>query len=246
MQKITTLICTIFFLTCYPASANNIPQEKRLKQGEFRLSYTPSPTIKYKTSGISEEITIPALWIKPETNSELTKYLPELVFNPVITSFNISSEYIGLHLSSYEIQPRGSAQTAAGQDIFLVYSRKKNKVYKGLIDLGITKGRQRNNSCFSAFNTRFILSDINNDSHLDIGIHKEQLSCKEKVHDDSEYIVGPFYESKPTKWYLFKNTQWIYSPDYDRRFPKNHYWVLPLIDISKSPLNYVMELNKKD
>lgn len=157
-----------------------------------------------------------------------------------VTSFKIGigDGLVGLHLSSYEVQEGGTAQAAAGRDVFLVHNQNSGTIHKGLLNLAITKNRVRSEGCCFATHSTFLLSDVNHDGFLDIGVIKEERGCK-LVND----VMGaPFHERHPLRWYIFAKKYWQYDAALDGRIPRNSCWKLPLIDLIKSPVDYVNEV----
>jgi hypothetical protein len=193
-------------------------------------------------------IRIPYDWLVPsdEADEDADAYISSFNYNEEVTAFPIGEDWIGLHISSYEIQREGSAQAAAGRDIFLIFNSKENTLHHAGITLGITKERNRFMGCFFAKFHNFIIMDINNDKLIDIGIIKEEITW-EKVYDEEnevEFMLGPFYEKQPARWYIFVKNYWEYTPNYDGKYPLTGYLELPLIGLEQSPVDFVKEVYK--
>jgi hypothetical protein len=189
-----------------------------------------------------------------ELKEESGAYVSSFNYDDGVTAFPIGDGRIGLHLSSYEIQKEGSANAAAGRDVFLVLNPKARTLYPGGILFGVTKSRVRSMGCFFAVVHRFTIGDINNDRLIDVGVTGEKINCDE-VRDKEkgvDLMKGPFYEQHPVRWYIYQRTRWkvrrhvslrdhwIYDPDYDGKHPKSSLQ-LPLIGLSKSPVDFVKE-----
>jgi hypothetical protein len=195
-----------------------------------------------KTNEYQKKITIPQKWLVPPDTAE-NGYVSTTNYDTIVTSFKIDEGQIGLHLSSYEIQKEGSAQAAAGRDVFLVYDWENHTVHPGIIGLGITKERIRSMGFF-ATNTKFLISDINHDGLADIGIIKEELKCQQFVqqNDSMDIITSPFYKLHPIRWYTFQEDRWAQNNRYDGEYPTMSYKELPLIGLIKSPVDFVKEI----
>ena len=132
---------------------------------------------------------------------------------------------------------RGSAQAAAGRDIFLVYDPKKKEVYNKILDFSITKQRQRYIGCLSAKSSHFIVADVDRNGLIDIGRIKEELKCEEIVDPirNIDGISGPFYIQDPVEWYVFDSNFWILD---SLKLDFGRYIDLPLIDIKLNPIDF--------
>ena len=138
-----------------------------------------------------------------------------------VTSFDLGDGRIGIHVSSYEVQQDGSAQAAAGRDAFLVLEPGSGNLHAGLINLGITKARERAGGCFAASHSGFLLSDINGDGLLDIGVAREELTCQEVGQHSVRAAVlraGSICRD------ALDGSEWKYDLGLDRRFPSGHTW----------------------
>jgi len=200
----------------------------------FRLHYGPQTPLQ-----------IPREWLIPRDESERDKrsYVSSFNYDEHVTAFPVGNGMTGLHLSSYEIQTEGSAQAAAGRDVFLVFNEKEGSLHQGRLSLGISKERVRFMGCpFAAF-LRFIVGDINKDNSNDIGIVREEIKCEETYNEIKEvdHWTGPFYEKRPIIWYVFAGDHWTYNPNYKGQYP-NDYIELPLISLKRSPVDIVKDL----
>ena len=199
--------------------------------------------------GKNERIVIPREWLIPpdEIQEDEQCYVSSFHYDEPVTSFKIGDGRVGLHLSSYKIQKEGSARAAAGRDVFLVFDPNSMKLYPGDLKLGITKSRVRVMGCFSATFHSFIIGDINQDGLTDIGVVKEEMNC-EPVYDEKKEIdsmLKPYYEKFPIRWYVYMVTQWKYEPAFDGKYPDREYYRLPLINLAKSPVDFLKEIYRK-
>jgi hypothetical protein len=191
--------------------------------GNFRLQIIEDDS--------QRQLAIPPAWLIPDEDQE-EDYVSSTNYDDTLTVFRIGSGLTGIQLSSYDIQKEGSAQAAAGRDVFLVYDYMANQVFPGLINLGITKERVRSGGTFYASNHLFLLADINHDGFKDIGIIKEDLEFSSAVH---------IYNRHPTAWYLFDKNRWIHEADSSGLLPAWGIRKLPLIGLGKSPVDFIKE-----
>ncbi len=138
---------------------------------------------------------------------------------------NPMGELLGLHLSSYEIHDYGwrtPEGAAGGRDIFLILDLKEDKLYKGNLDLGITKMRIKYGWCFSGKYTRFIIQYLPKDNKNDIGVITEEIKCTRHTKGEKTLIGVPrYYNVNPIKWYTFRGKErgWQYSDKTIRDIP---------------------------
>jgi len=196
----------------------------RAESGSFRLQISEDDSIK--------QLAIPSNWLIGDEEGE-KGYVSSTNYDDTLTAFRIGSGLTGIQLSSYNIQKEGSAQAAAGRDVFLVYDDAVKQIYPGIIDLGITKQRVRSAGTFYAANYLFLLADINHDGFKDIGIIKEDLEFSPDDH---------IYNLHATEWYLFRNNQWIHEADNSGLLPARGLIKLPLIGLDKSPVDFIKEV----
>ena len=161
-----------------------------------------------------------------------------------VSSFPIGNGQIGLHLSSYATQHEGSAQAAAGRDVFLIFDPRSSGIFRGGIERGISKQRVRSQGCFSAAAEHYFLADINHDGLTNIGVIKEEIQCSERAHTNVDRVVGPFYNQHAVVWYVFKDNSWKLDPSVSGKFPDSDPKTqqaseLPLIGMEKTPVDFV-------
>ncbi len=190
----------------------------------FRLQIIEDATLR--------NLPIPAGWLIPEENEE-KGYVSSFNYDDSLNIFMIGGGLTGIQISSYDIQKEGSAQAAAGRDVFLVYHAPENRLYPGLINLGISKDRVRSAGIFYATNHIFLLADINDDEFKDIGIIKEDLQFS--PHSQS-------YHRNPPEWYIFYKNRWVLEADSSGIFPLQAMIKLPLIGLGKSPVDFIKEV----
>ncbi len=177
--------------------------------------------LTYKNDNTIRKYDIPNEWLttKKSIHKKLEKHVSLDKFMVQVTAFHITSaqELIGLHLSSYDIHDFGGRTpigAAGGRDVFLIFDRKKGKLYRGNLDLGITKMRIKYGRCFSGKYTRFIIQYLPLDNKNDIGVITEEIKCTQYTKGKKTFLEGPrYYSVSPIKWYTFrgKDQGWQYS-----------------------------------
>ncbi len=218
------------------------PQQSVFSTGQFKLLTRPRDFIlQFVSNGKVKQAGIPRDWLIPpqgEKDEELN-YVSSFHYDQEVSSFPIGNGRTGLHISSYAIQEEGSAQAAAGRDVFLTFDPGSSRIFRGGIARGVTKERVRSQGCFAASAESYFLGDVNGDGLTDIGVVKEELQCvQSKKREDVDLIVGPFYKQDPVVWYVFKGNSWKLEPSFSGKFPE-HNQELPFIGIEESPVDYV-------
>lgn len=127
----------------------------------------------------------------------------------------------------------GSLQASEGRDAFLIYDPATGKLRPGKVDFGITKERYREDGCWHATMTHFLIADANRDGLADIGVVKEQIRCPE----GEDAWEGEFYEQHALHWYLYTAAGW--KPEKYRSSWSDNYSELPLVGLALSPVDYV-------
>jgi hypothetical protein len=217
------------------------PQKPAISSDQFKLLTRPKDfALQFVSNGKTRQVSVPRDWlVRPEEKqAEEGNYVSSFLYGTLVTSFPIGNGKIGLQLSSYEIQAEGSAQAAAGRDVFLIFDPKSSAVFRGGIERGITKERVRSQGCFEASMEHYFLADVDSDGFADIGVVKEELQCLTKSDADGDTIIGPFYKNHQVVWYVFKENAWKLEPNFSGKFPE-HYLELPLIGIDRSPVDFV-------
>ena len=180
-------------------------------------------------------------WLTIEAAHPVSDYVSINEYNHRVTAFEVAGGLIGLHLSSYAIQPSGSARAAAGRDVFLIYDRASAVLRPGLINLGLTKWRLRSEGCFAAAFTSFVIADIDGDRHMDVGVSRDEVSCPRTAVDGAD-VAGPAkYATHPMRWYTFVGDAWAENTTHLGAVPKRGQRRLPMIGLSKSPVEFVRE-----
>jgi hypothetical protein len=186
-------------------------------------------------------IRVPTAWLVPAdaAQAEEQEYVSSFNYDPRITSFAIGNGLVGLHLSSFEAMTDGSAQAAAGRDVFLIFDPRSLRLQKGLTTLGITKSRVREESCFRATAAHFVLADIDQDGLVDLGMVSEAIRCIE-VSSEGEPLRPslPHFVQQPIQWFVRQQNRWETAPSFRGQLPKDA-TALPLIGIELSPIDYV-------
>jgi hypothetical protein len=229
-------------IQCLPQTSIQRPQNPVFSTDQFKLLTRPRDfALQFVSNEKGKQISVPRDWLVPpdEEKGEEGNYVSSFLYGNQVTSFPIGNGKIGLQLSSYEIQKEGSAQAAAGRDVFLIFDPASSAVFRGGIERGITKERVRSQGCFAAKADNYYLADVNGDGLTDIGVAKEELECvQSEKRQDVDLIVGPFYRQNPVDWYVFRDHTWKLEPNFSGKFPE-HYQELPLIGIDRSPVDYV-------
>lgn len=197
--------------------------------------------VQFDSRGKSKQISVPREWLVPskEEMEEESNYVSSFNYDQRISAFPIGNGKTGLHLSSFDLLRGGSAQAAAGRDVFLVFDPDAWTVQRGLMGLGITKQRVREDGCFSARTAHFLLADINKDGITDLGVVTERIECLHAAEDrDVDRTAQPVYSQHPVNWYVFSDGQWRMNPAYRGMFPQDSA-ALPLIGMDLSPVDFV-------
>jgi hypothetical protein len=203
---------------------------------------TPSAFIlKYQKEGKVAEIPLQREFLIPAEEEETTEsdYANPYNFDSKVTAFPVRKDAIGLHLTSYSIQESGSAAAASGKDVFLLYLPESGEVFPGP-DLGITRARVRTDGCFSALYTTTLISDINKDGSMDLGLSKEEMIC---IEEDGTLNADPFYQKHPIHWYTLYGNEWEYNKFLHGTDSAEPSWNLP--GLPKSPVEFVKEVLKR-
>ena len=217
-------------------------QKPAFSTDRFKLLTQPRGfVLQFVSNGKTKQAAIPRDWLIPpaEEKNEEFNYVSSFHYDQEVASFPIGNGRTGLHLSSYEIQEEGSAQAAAGRDIFLIFDPRSLGVFRGGIERGVTKERVRSQGCFAASAENYFVGDVDGDGLTDVGVVKEELQCvQSKKRQDVDLIVGPFYKQDPVVWYVFKGKAWKLEPSFTGKFPEQ-YQELPFIGIDRSPVDVV-------
>lgn len=196
----------------------------------------------------SKKMVIPKEWLYPKKAllAERDSYVTSFNYSKSITHFSISPNWIGLHISSWEYSA-GSAMAAAGRDVFLIYNEKENKLYNGNMPNTVTKSRHRFIGCFFATFHNFVIGDINQDGYQDIGVIKENFNCEEKFDEKEQIdrIIGPNYSKSEIQWFIFNNNKWQENIKFHGIIPDKPYYKLPLIEMTKTPIEFIFERLKR-
>lgn len=163
-------------------------------------------------------------------------YISSFSFSNKINSFEIGNGLIGLQLVSFSAMKSGSAQAAAGRDLFLIYNPQNETILGKVLDFGITKQRSRYMGCLSAKSSHFILTDIDQDGLLDIGRIKEEMKCDAREND---MLSEVYFTQSAAEYYLFADSSWTKSDL--KKDPGDYSW-LPLIDIQFNPVDFFAKM----
>lgn len=205
-------------------------------------------------NGTEPPTEIPRTWLASpaELAADEQAYVSSSVFDEQVQSFPIGGGRLGVHLSSYEIQDSGSAQAAAGRDVFLVFEPSTRRLSPGGLDLGVTKSRVRLGGCFAATHHQFLLGDIDGDRRLDIGVVEERVACDlPEIEGPGDEARGaalrflPAWSIEPVEWHVQTGEGWRREPLFDGRLPAFAYRELPLLGLEMSPVDFVLGLKRR-
>jgi hypothetical protein len=187
--------------------------------------------LQFDARGAKKRTSVPREWLVPpgEERKEASNYVSSFKYDRRITAFALGNGKLGLHLSSFDLLQGGSAQAGAGRDVFLVFDPDASIVQRGLMGLGVTKQRVREDGCFSARTAHFLLADTNKDGITDIGLVRELIECR---------TAQPVYSQHPVQWYVFSDGQWRMNLAFGGVLPP-HPAALPLIGMDLSPVDFV-------
>jgi hypothetical protein len=236
--KFSVIVILNILLSYFCANRSSEKLEIRIETNQFKLLPGQKDFILQSIQdGKKKEISIPRAWLIPpeEERAEEDNYVSSFNYSEQVTSFPLGNGQIALHLSSYQTNDESSVQVASGRDLFLIYDTDSSSVREAL-DLGVTKERIHNLGCFEAKFCHFLLSDINEDEMVDIGVFREEILCDR----DKEGIPVslPYYKFTRVQWYIFKKDLWEHDVNYDEHIPEN-YTELPLLGMKMSTIDFV-------
>jgi hypothetical protein len=243
----TITLCFALFISAHVSKARAQSRQQygtgSIPAAQFELLTEPHAfVLQFTSNGKTKRVAIPRDWLIPpqEEKDEESTYVSSFQYDKEVSAFPIGNGKAGLHLSSYAIQEQGSAQAAAGRDLFLIFDPTSLHLSRGGIERGITKERVRSEGCFEASAERYFVADIDGDGLTDIGVSKEELECVPTRYQqqDLELIEGPVYKQVPVAWYVFRSGAWKLEPALSGKFPER-YQELPLIGIDKTPVDFV-------
>ena len=244
-RRIALWVCFIAILAGSPSTTPAADIEATFDVKAFTLEHAGKEYSLRSDNGVN--VPVPVDWLEPPKEAKRVAdfFVSPFNYDRQVTAFPVGDGRIGLHLSSYEIQIGGSAQAAAGRDIFLLFDPKTAALRHGGMKFGITKDRLRVDGRVSATAHTFFIGDINGDRIMDLGVVKEQITWKTRLNGRRDgtlaHQVGPSYVEQPVRWYVLAGNRWIRQPQYDGQFPKGEYLKLPLIGLVKSPVDFVDE-----
>jgi len=250
-QAARTSLLIALFLSFDLGARSEECRDSQVHPGAYRLSkakqgYSLHRQERKKTTNF----VVQRAWLEPPgvMEEEADAYVSSLEWSASVTAFSIGQdETIGLHLSSYEIQKGGSAQMAAGRDVFLVLER-NGTVHPGLMGLGITKERGRPDSRWFAISHRFLKADINHDGLTDLGVAKTELrdaSLDEVSASGATRKIPLVVHEYPLHWYVFdRDTHgWVHKPELDgTQTSEECSEPLPLIEMKLTPVEFVKRI----
>ena len=204
-------------------------------------------TLVYRRDGRRISVDVPRPWLIPPDAAEAAEggLVDPFRYDSAVTAFRIDGSRVGLHLSSYDVQDRGSAAAAAGRDVFLVLVPSEGTLLRGGLGLGITKSRGRRMGCFEALAHRFLVADVDGDGHADLGVEREEIRCRpdeSRAEPELEAPLVPEHRVDPVRWHLFEpGVGWSHDARHDGRRPAG-VRELPLVGLTKTPVQFVREV----
>jgi len=139
ITQITIIPILIVFLAPNLYSQTTSKSDRAIDTARFKLiTKKDNFVLQHLSNDKTKDITIPRDWLIPPQaeKEEAESYVSSFNFDEKVTSFTIGPNWIGIHLSSYDIQKEGSANASAGRDVFLVYDSTKNRIFPGKLNLG--------------------------------------------------------------------------------------------------------------
>jgi hypothetical protein len=188
-----------------------------------------------------EPLAVPRAWFEPEQEEET--YVTSLEWGRPVTAFALGDGRVGLHLASYTIATEGSAQAAAGRDLFLIHDLGANRLRLGL-DLGETKGRVRIDGCFAAWYHRIRLGDVDCDGRLDLGVVEERIDCADDEDEEKTPYLVPFLRIGTLRWFVLGDEGWRERPGLVGRLPCFGMREFPPLGTGLSPVDWVLGMTR--
>ena len=240
--QLSSIFLAVLF-ACVPFTVASAAQHhtqstiQKMQTAQYRLLRRARQfSLKVLQERGTKEVRIPREWLVPEkeeAEEESDSFVSSFNYDPQVQSIAVGDGRVGLHISSYAFLVGGSAQAAAGRDVFLIFNPKTLELREGGIRRGITKARVRDRGCFAAKSERYLIGDIDGDGLTDVGVVVGELQCIEK---SDGWLAGPFYKESPVTWYVLHANGWMPDPHYDGQAPTPHY-DLPLIGMACGPLD---------
>ncbi len=192
-----------------------------------------------------EPIAVPRAWLEPEEvrKQEEETYVTALEWGRPVTAFALGDGRVGLHLASYTVAAEGSAQAAAGRDLFLIHDPGANRLRLGL-DLGETKGRVRVDGCFAAWYHRIQLGDVDCDGRLDLGVVEERIDCTDDENEEETPYLVPFLRTGTLDWFVLGDEGWRARPGLAGRLPCFGMREFPPLGAALSPVDWVLGMTR--
>jgi len=191
-----------------------------LDTSRFRLVREKSRfVLEDRSAAAATRVGVPKSWLVPASPAE-PGYVSPFKYDPRVTAFPVGDGRTGLHLSSYDVNDRGSAAAAAGTDVFLLYDPKRSSARPGLIRLGVTKQRVKAMGCLRAEASHFLLADVDGDGLVDVGRIREEIRCA--VDEEGRRVVPQQYVQDAARWYRMAERGWLEDRSYEGRISEKH------------------------
>lgn len=174
----------------------------------------------------------------PETEDEDMEAL--MNYNGSVTAFSIGAQFVGIHLSSYDIGG-GSMGASRGFDTFLTLDTVAQAFLPQPLQFGISKGRHRAMGFVNAHFTHFLINHFSEEKYVSLGAFQERVYAK--YDEDDGTPSGPYHETTAVRWFVFDGKRWNYAEKYEKRLFLGV--ELPLIGLVMSPVEYAKEMYRK-
>ena len=189
----------------------------------------------------------PLEWLTPadEHEAEEDDVVSSFRWSDTATRFPIDGTTVAFHLSSYDIQPEGSMQAAAGRDVFFLRDGAATRLRRAGPKLGVTKERARTDGCMHALHHAFELGDVDGDARLDLGVRREELRCvsvPSQQEAGESLLSGPCEDTRPIEWHRWNGRDW--EAMRGAATPRKSLTV-PLVGLVKSPVAFVKEMIRR-
>ncbi len=179
---------------------------------------------------------VPSSWVlsAEEAQQESEASVSSIDFVTQVQEFALRPRLIGLRVSSYAIAREGSAQAAAGRDVFLLFDDRLKIVSDSGVRLGVTQRRDRAQGQWSATTHRFYLGDASGVEVPSLAVLREDVRCGPR---------GPRFNASELRWYVYRNDRWVEALLHQDAQPtSSRRSELPPLAFQKSPVRFVNEI----
>ncbi len=202
---------------------------------QFRLQQSGSRTeIRHVGRDATREVSVSAAWLRgTDEDDEIA-----MVFDTSVIAATVDAHRTLLLLQSYEIVTEGGSAQAAGRDVFLVFDSADSMLTPFALGPRLARGRNRGAGCWTAWDTSYIVADVNGDGVRDLGVTQREVRC------DPPEDGQPGRSARtvdPVRWWVSSaDGGWTEQDAYDGLLPPERL-VLPS-RLAKQPVDFVLEL----